>query len=66
MTGIIKRYIAVLRKHFYSSPASERRAVGSTVQMQCLPPDGQPRPEVSAAGVHVGEWYVSGTDLLAA
>lgn len=38
--------VAVMRKHFYTTPASERQPVGTTIRLPCLPPEGDPRPRV--------------------
>ncbi|KFD61042.1 hypothetical protein M514_12092 [Trichuris suis] len=38
--------VAYMLKDFYREPASERRPLGSLVEMPCLPPEGEPAPEV--------------------
>uniref|UniRef100_A0A914XP10 Ig-like domain-containing protein n=1 Tax=Plectus sambesii TaxID=2011161 RepID=A0A914XP10_9BILA len=35
-----------LRKHFYTAPTNDRVPVGGQIQMPCLPPDGDPKPEI--------------------
>lgn len=42
--GIIK--LAYLKRRFNREPISKFVKIESTVQLQCLPPDGQPPPEV--------------------
>uniref|UniRef100_A0A5S6QZS3 Netrin receptor UNC5 n=1 Tax=Trichuris muris TaxID=70415 RepID=A0A5S6QZS3_TRIMR len=38
--------VAYMLKDFYREPASEKRPLGSLVEMPCLPPEGEPVPEV--------------------
>ncbi|KAI6206916.1 Netrin receptor UNC5 [Aphelenchoides besseyi] len=38
--------LAYIRKHFYQTPISDRVAEGRTVQLPCVPPDGDPKVEV--------------------
>ncbi|KAI6222467.1 Netrin receptor UNC5 [Aphelenchoides fujianensis] len=38
--------VAYIRKHFYQTPTSDRVAEGRTIQLPCVPPDGDPKVEV--------------------
>ncbi|KAI1725123.1 ZU5 domain-containing protein [Ditylenchus destructor] len=35
-----------IRKHFYQTPAGQRVPEGHTLQLPCVPPDADPRPEI--------------------
>jgi hypothetical protein len=36
-----------LKKRFQRIPMSTKEVVGATVELQCLPPEGKPLPDVS-------------------
>jgi hypothetical protein len=44
LCNVIK--IIDIRKHFYQTPTSDRVAEGQTIQLPCVPPDGDPKVEV--------------------
>lgn len=39
--------ISDIRKHFYQTPESARVPEGRTVQLPCVPPDADPKADVS-------------------
>uniref|UniRef100_A0A914MI36 Ig-like domain-containing protein n=1 Tax=Meloidogyne incognita TaxID=6306 RepID=A0A914MI36_MELIC len=47
-----------LRKHFNQVPISQRVHEGKTVQLQCHPPEGDPKPEIY--------WHKNGQQLFLA
>ncbi|CAD5219092.1 unnamed protein product [Bursaphelenchus okinawaensis] len=38
--------VAYIRKHFYQTPVSDKVPEGRTIQLPCVPPDGEPKVEV--------------------
>ncbi|CAD5226634.1 unnamed protein product [Bursaphelenchus xylophilus] len=38
--------LAYIRKHFYQTPVSDKVPEGRTIQLPCVPPDGEPKVEV--------------------
>lgn len=57
-SDIARIRLAYLRKHFNQVPISQRVHEGKTVQLQCHPPEGDPKPQIY--------WHKNGQQLLLA